>query len=512
VCQGVLHQMRVTVAAVQFEPRLGDKAYNLQALRDLTVRAAGAGARLVVLPEMATTGYCFCDRAEVAPLVEPIPDGPTVRAFAELAAELGLHIVVGMPEVEPATGAFYNAAVLIGPQGYIGKYRKTHSFIDETRWARDGDLGIPVFVTDLGRIGIVICMDNSFFEPARVAALAGAEILAFPTNWLGNQDAWRVRALENGVYVISANRWGEERGTQFCGNSAVIDPNGRDLGLLATGDGLVLAEVEPDLARAARTVALARRRPEQYQDLLISSYLWHWRDAQRLPAGRPVAVAAGEATELRRMADQVRWADKRARDRGWPKLDLAVFPWCEEAPDPGALAELARALDCHLVWGAPEEGGFNTAWLVGPEGTIGKYRQVHAEPGSAAGDGFALFDLPWGRLGLLLDSDLAVPEAARILAKRGADLIAAPARPTAEGPDRVVWKERCMENDTPLVVAEAAGGCAVYQPMRPRITRPDVPGEMTLALVDTGAEAVRAKELLRKLQPRWYDPLVLPDR
>ncbi|MDF2627542.1 MAG: nitrilase/cyanide hydratase and apolipoprotein N-acyltransferase [Symbiobacteriaceae bacterium] len=496
--------MRVIVAAVQYEPSFGDKAHNLTALRDLTAQAARAGARLVVLPEMATTGYCFADRAEIAPLVEPIPDGPTVRAFAELAAAQGIYIVVGMPEVEPATGAFYNTAALVGPQGYIGKYRKTHSFIDETRWARDGDLGIPVFATDLGRIGIVICMDNSFFEPARVAALAGADLLAFPTNWLGNQDAWRARALENGVYVISANRWGEERGTKFCGNSAVIDPNGRDIGLLATGNGLVLAEVETDLARAARTVALARRRPEQYQELLISSYLWHWREARRLPAGRPAVVAAGDATEPGRMADQVRWADKRARDRGWPKLDLAVFPWCDDAPDPGALAELARTLDCYLVWGAPEEGGYSTAWLAGPSGIAHRYRQVHAARG---GDGFAVIDLPWGRLGLLLDADLLVPEAARILAKRGADLIAAPSRP-AEALERLVHKERALENDTALVVAEAGAGGAVYQPMRPRITRAEVPGEMALALVDTGAEAVRAKELLRKLQPRWYDPLV----
>ncbi|HWI63434.1 MAG TPA: nitrilase-related carbon-nitrogen hydrolase, partial [Symbiobacteriaceae bacterium] len=300
--------MRVPVAAVQFEPRFGDKEYNLAHLRQLTEQAARAGAKLVVLPEMATTGYCFGSRTEIAPLVEPVPGGPTIGAFVALAAAHGIFLVVGLPEVEPATGAFYNTAALIGPQGYIGKYRKTHSFIDETRWARDGDLGIPVFPTAIGRIAIVICMDNSYFEPARVAALAGAEILAFPTNWLGNQDAWRARAVENGLYVVAANRYGEERGTRFCGNSAVIDPNGSNLGLLSTGDGRVLAEVETDLARAARTIALARRRPEQYQDLLISSYLWHWRDGQRLPPGRPVAVAAGEATEFATMADQVRWA------------------------------------------------------------------------------------------------------------------------------------------------------------------------------------------------------------
>lgn len=502
--------MRVQVAAVQYEPRFGDKQLNLSILRQLTTQAARAGARLVVLPEMATTGYCYRSREEIAPLVEPIPGGPTVAAFAQLAAAHGIYVVVGMPEVDPATGAFYNAAALVGPQGYIGTYRKTHSFIDETRWARDGDLGIPVFHTDIGRIAMVICMDNAYFEPARVAALNGAEIIAFPTNWLGRQEAWRARAAENGVYLVVANRWGEERGTSFCGNSVIIDPNGRDLNLLSAGDGLVMAEVETDLARAARTVVLARRRPEHYQELLISSYLWHWRDAQRLPAGRPVVVAAGGATDPAGMADQVRWADKRARDKGWPKVDLAVFPWCEEAPDPAALGELARSLDCHVVWAAPEPGGYCTVWLVGPEGPVGSYRQLHAEPGAAAGEQFVAFDLPWGRLGLLADADLKMPEAARILAKRGVDLIAAPVRAT-DGLDRLVWCERCLENNTPLVVATTVGGSAVHQPGRPRVTVVDVPGEMALALLDTSSEEVRAKELLRKLQPRWYDPLVRPE-
>ncbi|HYF92597.1 MAG TPA: nitrilase-related carbon-nitrogen hydrolase [Symbiobacteriaceae bacterium] len=499
--------MRVPVAAVQFEPRFADKEYNVLKLKELTEQAAHAGARLVVLPEMATTGYCFRNREEIAPLVEPIPGGPTISVFTELAARHGIYVVIGMPEAEPATGAFYNTAALLGPGGYIGKYRKTHSYIDETRWARDGDLGIPVFPTEVGRIAMVICMDNAYFEPARVATLAGAEILAFPTNWLGQQDAWRARAMENGVYVVAANRWGQERGAVFCGNSAVIDPSGRDLNLMPSGDGVVLADVETDLARAARTVALSRRQPEQYQELLISSYLWHWGDAQRLPPGRPVVAAAGTAVDLERMVDQVRWADKRARDRGWPKLDLAVFPWCDQLPDPGALAELARTLGCYLVWGAPEEGGYSTAWLTGPEGPVGCYRQLHAEPGSRAGDRFAVFDLPWGRLGLLVDGDLLVPEAARILAKRGADLVAVPTR-WAVGSDRLIWSERCNENNTPLVVADAAGS-GVYQPVRPRATLVEVPGEMALALVDTGAEAIRAKELLRKLQPRWYDSLVL---
>jgi predicted amidohydrolase len=503
--------MRYPVAAVQFEPRFADKERNVGELISLTRQAARAGARLVVLPEMATTGYCFRSRTEIAPLVEPVPGGPTVAAFAAVAAAESIYIVAGIPEVEPATGAFYNTAFLVGPKGYVGKYRKTHSYIDETRWARDGDLGVPVFATELGRIAINICMDASFFEPARLAAVAGADLIAFPTNWLGQQAAWRARARENGVYVVCANRYGEERGAKFCGNTAVIDPQGAALNLLSAGDGVVMAEVDLDLAAAARAMALALRRPEAYQELLISRYLWHWKDAQRLPEGRPVVVGAGDALDPHAMADQLRWADKLARDRGWPSLDLAVFPQCPGAFDPAPLLETAAALNCHVVWGAPDVQGRPGVWLAGPTGLVGRYRPIHQNGETGAGE-WAVFDLPWGRLGLLAGAELALPEPARILALQGADMIAAPADWTMDEPDGPLWLERSLGNNTALAVANAAGGSRIIQPVRPCVTESTSRGEMAMALVDTGAEAIRAKELLRKLQPRWYESLVTPKR
>lgn len=503
-------RMRYTAAAVQFEPTFGAKETNLTELVRLTTQAARAGARLVVLPEMATTGYRFRNRAEIAPHVEQVPDGPTTRRFAELAAELHIHIVVGLPEVEPATGAYYNTAVLVGPQGYIGQYRKTHAYTDETRWARDGDLGIPVFATELGRIAMLICMDVDYIEPARVAALAGADLIAFPTNWENDQTPWRARALENGIYMVCANRWGEERSTRFCGNSVIIDPRGAVLNLLSTGDGLVMGEVDLDLARAARTLALSGRRPDQYQELLLSSYLWHSREAQGLPPGRPIVVAVGEATDAAAMANQVHWADKQARDKEWGQVDLAVFPFCQEQPDQRRLAETARLLGCHIVWGAPGEEGHHTASLVGPDGQFSLYRHLHVEPGvTPGGQGFVTVDLPWGRLGLLGDLDLSLPEPARILAKRGADLIAAPVRWSSRH-DRLLWSARAMENDTVLLVANALGGSGIFDPNRPwERSRGDLEAHgLCLGRIHTGSALTREKELLRKLQPRWYDPLV----
>jgi predicted amidohydrolase len=498
--------VRYPAAAVQFEPRFAQKVWNVERLVELTRDAALAGARLVVLPEMATTGYCFTSRIEIAPYVELVPDGPTVRRFEVLAAELAVYIVLGLAEVEPSTGAYYNTAALIGPGGYIGQYRKLHSYIDETRWARDGDLGIPVFETELGRIAIQICMDLDYMEPCRIAALSGADVIAFVTNWIDGDAIWRARALENGLYVIAANRWGEERGTRFCGNSQVIDPRGVALNLISTGDGVAVAEVETDVARAARTAALAVRQPQAYQELLLSGYLWRWQESKSLPPGRLTAVAVGGAMDGTRMADEVRWADYQARDRGWAKLDLAVFPLCASPVDQAPLATVARALDCHIVWGEPE-GPHQIVRLMGPMGLVGEYRPVHASAIASPGEeGFMLFDLPWGRLGLLEGSELAIPEAARILALRGADLIAVPASCPAED-DRVLWGARSIENGTVVVVANAPGGRSVLVPGR-RPVWATAPGSVILEQIDTSSEQIRAKELLRKLQPRWYDPLV----
>src|SRR5690349_9928103 len=113
------------VAAIQFEPLLGAKAENMARLLALVETAAGGGARLIVLPEMATTGYCWHSRDEIRPQVEPIP-GPTTDAFAALAQRYDCYIVVGMPEVAPRSGIFYNSAALVGPDGLVGVYRKTH--------------------------------------------------------------------------------------------------------------------------------------------------------------------------------------------------------------------------------------------------------------------------------------------------------------------------------------------------------------------------------------------------
>ena len=163
--------------------------------------------------------------------------------------------MVGLAEVDPETGIYYNSAVLIGPEGPVGLYRKTHAYISEPKWAKDGDLGLPVFETPIGRIAMTICMDACYPETARVPALAGADVICFPTNWLSEKSpspSWMARAAENGVYLIAANRYGLERGVQFSGGSAVIDPDGAVQSVLDTGDGIVWGWIDPARARDKR--------------------------------------------------------------------------------------------------------------------------------------------------------------------------------------------------------------------------------------------------------------------
>src|SRR5712692_6829729 len=131
--------LRYRVAAVQYEPTLGEKEKNILDLLRLVEEAARQDARLIVLPEMATTGYCWESRTEIAPHVEPVP-GPTTDRFQHLATQYDCYIAISLPEVDPATDVYYNCMALIGPQGLIGTYRKIHSYMSEPRWARDGDM------------------------------------------------------------------------------------------------------------------------------------------------------------------------------------------------------------------------------------------------------------------------------------------------------------------------------------------------------------------------------------
>lgn len=251
----------IRVSCIQFEPEFGAVDANMVRASDLVRAAAAEGGRLIVLPELASTGYVFESAAEAAALAEPVPDGPTTRAWAALAAELGVHIVAGI--AESAGETLYNAAVIVGPEGYIGTYRKAHLWDQENVFFARGDLGFPVFDTALGKVGVAICYDGWFPETFRQLTLGGAEIVCIPTNWVPMPDQpegeaamantlHRAAAHSNGIFIACADRVGVERGQPFEGQSLIIGPKGWPLAGPASRDRTETVSALVDLDAAGR--------------------------------------------------------------------------------------------------------------------------------------------------------------------------------------------------------------------------------------------------------------------
>jgi 5-aminopentanamidase len=269
--------MRVAVA--QMEPKLGEKGRNLEACLARLEEAAGAGAELLVLPECALPGYMFDSAEEAMPFAEEIP-GASTEVLEQACRRLGVHVVCGL--LERDGDLLRNAAVLVGPDGLVGSYRKTHlPFLGVDRFTTPGD-ELPVFDTPLGRIGLEICYDLRFPEVTRTLALRGAEIVAHPTNFpmaakVQTELITLARAAENRIYLLTANRVGKERWGEFCGWSQIVDPFGKRLAEAGeTDEALLLADIDLEKARDKNYVIpgeyelylFGDRRPDLYGALV----------------------------------------------------------------------------------------------------------------------------------------------------------------------------------------------------------------------------------------------------
>jgi predicted amidohydrolase len=265
------------VAGVQCDPQIGRPDHNLEMIATWAAQAQASGAALVIFPECAVPGYCYDSAAEALEVAEPIP-GPSTTALEAIARQLRLHLVVGM--LERVEQQLYNVAVLVGPHGLLGSYRKIHlPYLGVDRFTAHGREGFRVYDTSLARIGVNICYDCSFPESSRVMMLAGADIITLPTNWPDSGGCAvpdfvvPTRALENKVYYAAVNRVGMERGIKFIGRSSIVDPSGNVLAKADDTEQMLLAEINPMLARDKRIVRvpgehevnrLQDRQPDQY--------------------------------------------------------------------------------------------------------------------------------------------------------------------------------------------------------------------------------------------------------
>ncbi len=262
--------MLISAGFYQFRPEFGQKEKNLSLVED---RLGQADADLLVLPELFATGYQFVSRSEVMDLSEEVPGGRTTLMLQDLASKRNLYIVGGLAERDG--GNLYNSAVFVGPEGFIGCYRKTHLFYEEKLFFSPGDTGFQVWETKIGKIGLMICFDWFFPEAMRTLALMGAEIVAHPANLVLPYcpKGMPTRCLENMVFGITSNRVGVEsrkkgESLRFIGNSQVISPRGEVLLRGPDNEELLgVAEIDPELARDKRLNEynhIFRDRREEY--------------------------------------------------------------------------------------------------------------------------------------------------------------------------------------------------------------------------------------------------------
>lgn len=459
----------IKVAAVDFIPAWGDLEGNIRRLVLAAEVAAAQGVRYAVFPETAISGYDFANPAQLAPYVDTIP-GRATDALQPLLKRTGMYLSVGIAEKDLETGLFYNTAVLMGPEGIIGKYRKNGLNGQDVQLFAPGNTGVNVFETPIGRIALIICYDDTYWQYDRLAALRGAQIIAWhsvsdrvmpgtpPAQARSNHSTvasvQHMSAL-NGLWVIGATRSGIERNPingsalYYNGGSSIWSPQGQKLvqapvvppETLPPGlNGIFATTIKPSEADSVRESRLARRRPSLYNPLLA---------LRRAPVDNSASTVRTSVT----MA-AAQWPLGPSRlDTNQPRInELLVLPELSGLPTglsadqivqraearDGAfetrLAAQAKAGKGYLVGSYPEQDGsrvFHTVVLAGPAGTIlGRYRATHLSADEQAwaspGDAPVVIVTPLGRLGLASSGDLEVPELIGLYQTLRADILAAP--------------------------------------------------------------------------------------
>jgi predicted amidohydrolase len=269
-------EAKIKIALAQMGCKREDKTENLAKMEKATIKAKKQNVDLVIFPELSLTGYVVRD--QIYELAETIP-GQSTKVIENIAKKTKVHIVFGMPELSERTQAtIHNAAVLVGPEGVIGKYRKmylpTHSVFEEKRYFRPG-YQTAVFDTKLGKIGLIICYDIFFPEVSRLTRLKGAQLIvcisASPSTRRTFFETLTVaRAIENTAFLAYVNLVGIEDGLQFWGGSRLVGPNGKVL-VQAKYDeeDLVICDIDYADMRPVETFVPTLRdlRPELFDKL-----------------------------------------------------------------------------------------------------------------------------------------------------------------------------------------------------------------------------------------------------
>jgi predicted amidohydrolase len=265
------------IAGFQLSVEFARPDRNLAVLLEKSEEAAEAGVKLAVFPEAFLTGYCYRSKEEAMEVAEPIP-GPSSERIAEACRSQDLHVIYGT--LERDGDRLFNAAVLVGREGVVGVYRKTHlPFLGVDKFATPGDQPYRVYDVRGVKVAMLICYDGSFPEATRCMMLEGADLVCLPTNWptggIGAAEfLTAARAYENTIYFAAVNRVGDERGFHFIGRSRICGPDGRTLAEVWNEEtGVMTAEIDPAESRRKRLVRIPGeheidrvkdRRPDLY--------------------------------------------------------------------------------------------------------------------------------------------------------------------------------------------------------------------------------------------------------
>ncbi|OGT47151.1 MAG: hypothetical protein A3E83_05185 [Gammaproteobacteria bacterium RIFCSPHIGHO2_12_FULL_41_20] len=462
-------------AAIEFNPEFLAFDTNLPKLVAVAEGAAKQGAKLIVLPEMATSGYIYANREQIMPYLDTIP-GKTTAILAPIAKKYHVYIAVGIAEIDKNSRLAYNSAALIGPQGYIGKYRKNGLNSDDTKWAVRGNLGFPVFDTELGKIALVICYDDSYLQSLLLPAVRGANIIAYLTSsdrlpktemgWHYNHSTIANIATFSGwmgTYIIGSSRTGLEKNpltgaiTHYVGGASIWDPDGKNLAQAApsffnqpSNPETIYAQIDPQLYNnSAKQVLLTRRRPELYS--VMNLY--------RAPLDPDASTQSHKVQAL-----VVQYSPKENdKDTNLKKIkelllaekknnfDLVVLPensllgtqdpqslrrLAEDAYGDTfqAMVDIAQQYHVYLVYGFPEKtssGYYASVMMIDPNGkSIALYHKSHLNEvdknWARAGDVLPVVDTSLGRIAFMLGDEVRVPDITNIYAMKRADIIIIP--------------------------------------------------------------------------------------
>ncbi len=439
------------IALLHLEIRHGEVAENRAALLAHAEQAARDGARIIVAPEMAVSGYSFDGRGEVAAYAEAMT-GDTVAALAEIARRYGVYCCVGLAERDPATEIYYNSACVIGPEGAPAAHHRKH--VAERQWATPGaPTRRNMFATPWGRIGVLICSDTYYGLLPRSLALQEVALLLVPANWppagLDPREIWRARALENGMGVVACNRTGVDR-RMDCRRAPSY---------AVTGEGQVLHDAasaasaihhlafpleEGRLPAAARRAALAGRRPADYGAIALDmNGLGDFAGLWGLPPGGPFSVQCLIAAPGTPVTDEMirRALDDDARAHpgvlliaGRPTVSLDALMAALRGREQAVLTRVGEALhlisaDRHVI--LPPETGAVTA------------------------------DFGPARLGIAWPAALRHPEVAVALSKQGCDAIVTLAD-RLDADARLLFGIKCLEKV--LVAVASPDGAMICEP------------------------------------------------